>query len=230
LPSTLEGKQLTRTELAAELVRKGISTEGLRLSLIVMWCELEALICSGAMRGKQHTYALVDERVDKVPDRDTDDALGELATRYFASHGPATLTDFVWWSGLKVSEARRAVDIAEVPQHLSEVEPVGEHRVHLLPNFDEYVVAYQDRSALLAPGAQGSVPLNSHLVLMDGRMAGTWKRTIHARGVTLSVDALPASDLPQQELAEQVQRFGNFLGLPVEMADSHPAQAPFTSE
>ncbi|MCW2545928.1 MAG: hypothetical protein JWN96_388, partial [Mycobacterium sp.] len=98
ITAALAGTQLTRTELAAELARKGIDTEGLRLTLIVMWCELEALICSGAMRGKQHTYALVDERVAEAPERETDDALGELATRYFASHGPATLTDFVWWS------------------------------------------------------------------------------------------------------------------------------------
>ncbi len=84
----------------------------LRLSLIVMWCELEALICSGAMRGKQHTYALVDDRAPAAPVLDRDEALGELARRYFASHGPADIADFAWWSGLTKSEAARAADLA----------------------------------------------------------------------------------------------------------------------
>jgi hypothetical protein len=228
ITAALAGTQLTRTELAAELARKGIDTEGLRLTLIVMWCELEALICSGAMRGRQHTYALVDERVAEAPERETDDALGELATRYFASHGPATLTDFVWWSGLKVSEARRAVDIAQPPEHvrkseqLSEREPTGEHTVHLLPNFDEYVIAYQDRSALLPLAKQESVPLDSHLLLIDGRMAGTWKRTLNTRHVTVSVQLPTSSDRVSPDirdaLARQVGRLGTFLDHPAGMA------------
>ena len=80
------GQELTRKELGAALAAGGIEPgDPLRLGLITMWCELEALICSGAMRGRQHTYALVDERLPEASPRERDEALGALARRYFAS-------------------------------------------------------------------------------------------------------------------------------------------------
>ncbi len=90
--SLAAGRQLTRNEVREVLSHGGVEPgDTLRLSLIVMWCELEALICSGAMRGKQHTYALVDDRAPAAPVLDRDEALGEVARRYFASHGPADI-------------------------------------------------------------------------------------------------------------------------------------------
>ena len=94
---------LTRIELAEALARRGIAAEGNRLAYIVMWCELEALICSGPMRGRQHTYALVEERVPRSLIRSRDWSLAELARRYFTSHATAQIRDFAWWAGLRIS-------------------------------------------------------------------------------------------------------------------------------
>ena len=57
------GRQLTRPELVSALQQAGFAADNLRLSHLLIRAELDGLICSGARRGKQHTYALLDERV-----------------------------------------------------------------------------------------------------------------------------------------------------------------------
>jgi len=105
------GRQLTRQELKVVLVQAGVHADGVqRLAHIVMQAELDAVICSGPRRGKQFTYALLDERVPMVRVRSRDDSLTELARRYFTSHGPAQLHDFAWWSGLSIADARAGLD------------------------------------------------------------------------------------------------------------------------
>lgn len=177
------GRFLTRQELAAALDRARIPARSQRLAYIVMDAELDALICSGPRRGKQFTYALVDERVPPAAPLDVDEALGRLATRYFQSHGPATLRDFVWWSGLRVGDARRSLEIArlrhveiEGVEYIAVSEPRRSRRTassaHLLPVYDEYVNAYRDRGAIMG-GVTGDA-LFLHYLIVDGRLAGTW--------------------------------------------------------
>jgi hypothetical protein len=224
--SLTSGRHLTRKEVADRLSQGGIEPgDSLRLGLIVMWCELEALICSGAMPGKQHTYALVDERVPAAGSLDRDEALAELARRYFASHGPAQTADFAWWSGLTLSEAGRAVDLAGdvLPESADESVPGTSPAVHLLPNFDEYVVAYQDRSALFATEAlardlAGMGVLSSATVLHRGQVAGQWKRSLTRGQVMLTVKLRrDLSQAGQRALSAAATRYGRFLGLPVEL-------------
>src|SRR6266487_1491890 len=106
------GKQLTRAELVSVLQRAGIATDNLqRIGHIIVRAELEGIICSGARRGKQFTYALLDERAPQARMLDRDEALSELARRYFTSHGPATLQDFVWWSGLTIADAKTGLEM-----------------------------------------------------------------------------------------------------------------------
>src|SRR5205823_6387041 len=112
------GKQLTRTELATILEPSGIPAHGLRLNYMIMHAELDALICSGPRRGKQFTYALLDERAPNARDLQRpglakDEALAELTRRYFTSHGPATIKDFAWWSGLTVSEVKAGLEMSK---------------------------------------------------------------------------------------------------------------------
>ncbi|MEP6989080.1 MAG: winged helix DNA-binding domain-containing protein, partial [Chloroflexota bacterium] len=104
------GHQLIREELVSALVQSGIVNNDLRMTHIMMWSELDGLICSGARRGKQHTYALLDERAPQAKSLPREEALVELARRYFISHGPATIQDFVWWSGLLMVDAKAGVD------------------------------------------------------------------------------------------------------------------------
>jgi hypothetical protein len=219
------GRHLTRAELGGVLAAGGVAAAGQRLGLIMMWCELEALVCSGAMRGRQHTYALVDERIPMTAARaplEPDEALGELARRYFASHGPAGVADFAWWSGLTRTEAGRALEIAgEIDGTPPPSGPAP--AIHLLPNFDEYVVAYQDRSALFPSAAMardlaGMNVLASAVVLQRGRVAGGWKRTIQGGRVSVTVSLrVTLSSSEHRALETAVRRYGHFLGMPVDL-------------
>jgi hypothetical protein len=184
------GDHLTRAELGSRLKRGGIiaeKTSGMTLGHIMLLAELDALVCSGARRGKQSTYALVDHRAPRPTRLERDEALAALARRYFQSHGPALAADFAWWSGLTVGDARAAIALT-IPA-LTKLSYDGREYWHfednarvppvrsafLLPNFDEYTVAYRDRSAIVD---QPMPPMEAlgNVLIVDGRIAGTWKR------------------------------------------------------
>jgi winged helix DNA-binding protein len=208
------GRQMTRAELGP-IVRQRTGA----LGHVLAFAELDGLICSGALRGKEHTYALLDERVPATRPIERDEALALLARRYFRSHGPATFKDFVWWSGLLVSEARQAIagatslvaeTIGGTTYWLSDKASgvAQDNRVHLLPSFDEYLVAYVDRSHA-AQGLTSQVAL-SNVVVADGRVAGTWRRTISASAAV--VDVTLFSRVRKAGLERAVERFGAFHG------------------
>ncbi len=170
LTQTLQGgKQLTRTELLPSFERAGIATNDLRLTHIMMRAELDMVVCSGARRGKQFTYALLDERAPDAIMLERNDALAELSRRYITSRGPVTVQDFVWWSGLTTTDARAGFEMvtAEFSHEIiegktywfSSSSPItkdGMLTAHLLPPYDEYTIAYKDRSAVLDPALHHS--------------------------------------------------------------------------
>ena len=225
------GNQLTRTELAEILAQSGIVASGLRLTCIMMYAELEAVICSGAMRGKQFTYALIDERAPAVPSLSRDEALAELIRRYFRSHGPATIKDFVWWSGLTVADANTGVDMVKSEfqseiidsktywfSAVASVTPPVDPICYLLPNYDEALASYEDRTASTASeylqrwNGEGNV-LAHHLVF-DGRLAGSWQRTFKRRTVILEVRPFSALTPPQERALEAAAEcYRDFLGM-----------------
>ncbi len=106
-----DGQHLTRPELGEHLQKAGIEARLNRLAHIALHAELERVICSGPRRGKQFTYALLDERAPRAIRLTRDEALAELTTRFFRSHGPATIRDFVWWSGLTTADSKRGLDV-----------------------------------------------------------------------------------------------------------------------
>lgn len=225
---------LTRAELKSKLAEDGIIAEGVRLSFIVMRAELDAVICSGPRRGKQFTYALLAERAPRALVLRRDEALAELTRRYFIGHGPATLRDFVWWSGLTVADAKRGLEMAS--PHLTRVaideqtywfsasmSPAVEpsRMAFLLPTFDEFVVGYdsfdQNRLSGHAPDKKANYFSYSTLVVAD-RIAGSWKRTI-SRGIAV-IDVAPFSQLSAVEseaITAAAQRYGEFLNMPVQL-------------
>jgi hypothetical protein len=236
LAETLEGSHfLTRPELARALEAGGIVASGQRLAYLMMHAELDVLVCSGPLRGKQHTYALLDERVPPAPSLARDEALTELTRRYFISHGPATVHDFAWWSGLTVSDVRTGLDLigSEVEQMALDgktywtgapvrtteaVEPV----VHLLPNYDEHVVAYKDHGPSLDPAARDALrsrtdgPLDAHLVTRAGLVVGGWRRTLEKGVVVVKADLLVVLRHKEQAALEQAaEGYGRFIRLPV---------------
>jgi hypothetical protein len=228
------GKQLTRLELRAVLERARIGAiAGQRLGHLMMQAELDALICSGARRGKQFTYALLDERVPFVAPRDRDDALLELTRRYFRTRGPASLRDFSWWSGLTIADCRRGVHLAGSqlePLTLNDTScwlmprgtsaPKARGAAHLLPNYDEYFIGFRDRSSIgerllgdigLATGGNALV---GHIVFVGGQIVGAWKRSFDERTVTIHLTLLTRlTHAESRRVAAQTRRLGKFLGV-----------------
>ena len=221
------GHYLTRTELAERLQRARLPIKGQRLAHLMMHAELETVICSGPRREKQFTYALVSERAPRALRMSRDEALATLSRRFFSSHGPATVRDFVWWSGLTSADAKRGLEMnratSEVVEGLtywsipSRPRPVvRNHLAYLLPIYDEYLIAYRDRQAV----PHGSAALSAltdgvtfqHALIIDGQVAGTWRLTRDANGSTaVPVPLRRLVSAERNAVAQAVQRHADFM-------------------
>jgi len=230
------GETMTRVEIATHLKRHKIPADGLKLAYLMMQAELDGVICSGPRVGKQFTYELLDDRVPATKPKARDEALAELAKRYFASHGPATVRDFAWWSGFATKEAQQAIDSVRPVLESSTIDGLthwsaddrkGSAKSHvamLLPNYDEYLIAYKDRAAFVDHARAANIAARTggafanHLMI-DGRLAGGWSRTIKPN--TVHIEVAPYKKLaPAQSRAvsNAADCYGEFLGLPVELS------------
>ena len=226
------GKQLTRLELVSILKQRGIPTDNPGFLHMLMHAELAGIICSGGRRGRQFTYALLDERVPRSLALKRDEALAELARRYFTSHGPATVQDFAWWSGLPVADARSGIGMLKHQMIHEDVDgqtywfaastpPLKNipRTAWLLPNYDEYMVGYADRTVIIDPqhskkldGFAGAL-LNNSLV-MDGRIVGAWKRTFKKDAVVIELNLLASLNKTEtRSLDAAIERYSGFLGM-----------------
>ncbi len=229
-----EDNQLTRRDLLAILEQKGISTEGQRAAYMLQRASLEGFICQTVAIRNNPTYISMDE-LSKPKKMKREDALAELAKRYFYGHGPATLKDFVWWSGLLVKDARAGLDgiksklkkevIGGQAYWMSTITS-NDHvspKVNLLPSFDEYLLSYRDRSASIDPEQAKKLlaPANgffSSTIVVDGRVIGTWKRTFSKDKVLMALNPFRTlSAVEEDVLVIEVLRYGEFLGKPVVM-------------
>ncbi len=234
----LEGRHhLTRAELAQALRLSGIDVKAsTRLVRLLMRAEQDAVICSGAPRGKYSTYALLDERAPATPAIERDEALLRLTRTYFATRGPATALDFSWWAGITMGDARRGIDVARSSLEHETIDgrsfwfgvPSSRARkaslaAHLLPIYDEYFVSYKDRSAaehrLKKAGADTRTSLLfANNVIVDGQLVGTWKRILGGDGVVVELILLTRlSGAERRAIAAAAQRYGDFLELPVDI-------------
>jgi winged helix DNA-binding protein len=232
--------RLTRAELYERLNAEGVATSTTHvpmrgLHLLVHWAQA-GLICLAARRGKQPTFALLEDWTPPGRDLSGDDALTELATVYFRAHAPATVKDFSWWSGLVMGEAKRAVQLAREVLRCTTIAGAEYWRLRdvaaasgplpllLLPAYDEYTVAYADRSfagdpELLPSIGHGLAPN----IVVEGRIAGTWKRTFVAqRSVAVTPSLLRTfSKKEQASLGRCFQRYADFLGRPLATVNKH---------
>lgn len=228
--------ECTRAELGTVLSKSRIEASGQKLAQIMMFSELEGSICSGAMRGKQHTYALLEER---APSRkfDREKALIELTSRYFKSHGPATVKDLAWWSGLTVKDIRTGVEALEdelVTEDLygtvfysypSKVPTLKGNEIHLLPNYDEYFVGFRDREML-----QGKLKvvdkdikevLYRHIAFLDGEIIGGWKSILKKDSVEVEIEFLvPVNQTIKTEIKKTLKTYEKFLQIPVSLVNN----------
>lgn len=224
---------LTRNEIAARFQVAGLPAKGLAFTHLIMLAELRALVCGGPMAGVHHTYGLVDELIPPSRERPREEALVELAHRFFGGHGPACLKDFTRWSSLTVADARTALTELEADGRLQRGEVSGiphwsdaavaerttRPRVGLLlPEYDEVTLSYPQVNFPVAH----DLPTNESdpwwtTVLVDGTRVGSWKRTLARDRVTVAMRLSPSVTADQSAaIDEGVERLGRFLGLVVD--------------
>jgi len=187
---------LTRDEIMQELNIKKTSSGDFLSAAIMMNAELDGLVCNGKRKGKQITYALLEERVSKPKNKlSREEGLAKLALRYFESHGPATVLDFSWWSGFSPTVCKSTINAIKLQLNcitidnqdywLGKTNPdVGhfQESVHFLPAFDEILISYKTREASILIEHQSKAFTNNGIfkpiIIENGKVIGTWKRTI----------------------------------------------------
>jgi hypothetical protein len=245
------GGRLTRDEMYRALEKGGINTRDARGYHLLYRAASDGLICFGAHDGKRPTFTLLDEWIAHREEVSVDQALGELASRYFISHGPATIKDYVWWSGLKVSDARMGIEKAS-PRLVTEEmggktyyaprdEPPGKDgtSVHLLPAFDEYLVGYSDRSAMLGDEKTQEVLRSGKItftnsngiflptIVIDGEVVGIWKRRDEHGKAILTIQPFRRLDVEQMKgVRRAAEGYGEFLGVPAILGENLAAPGP----
>jgi hypothetical protein len=227
------GNHLTRVEVGEVLAAGGFPATGNKLAYVVMRAELDGVVANGAMRGRQHTYALVEERVAAARALDPDAALAELTLRYFTAHGPATTKDFAWWSSLTLTQVKRGLALVGDALTSDVVDgrtvwfppgapPAARPAALMLQGYDEYVVAFSDtKCAFNLAGASpppGRYPDNStrHPIVVDSQLVGFWRRIAQERSLALELDLFaPTTAAQRRALDEEIQRYGAYAGAPL---------------
>jgi hypothetical protein len=227
-------RRLSRPEMMRVLEEAGIGTENQRGYHILWYVAQSGLICLGPMQDKQQTFVLLDEWVPDSRELSREESLAELAGRYVTGHGPATVHDFAWWAGLTVTEARSGLETA-MPGLISEKIDGKEYwmtsdtpgqiaydksSVHLLPAFDEYLLGYKDRTAVLAvedaprvvPGKNG---VFLPTIVVGGRVVGTWKRKHKKNSIDITLAPFTHLADSEERATEAARSFGAFVGLPL---------------
>jgi hypothetical protein len=239
LAGALEGgTHLTRKELATHLDGAGIVASGPRLAYLIMRAELDGIVVSGAMRGKQHTYALLDQRAPDAVRLDREGAVAELAKRFFSSRGPATMRDLARWSSLTAAECRIGLEMAKPAL---ENEDIGGRtywfgsssssgrspprpRVDLVQGYDEIILSYSESKDVVAPLRTDLVVKDRrvflHAILLDGRVIGHWRHDPPKDSVAIeSILHRPLETAESQALDAAVDRYARYLGVPAHLSE-----------
>lgn len=223
------GKIVTRPALNEALEKAGIDTKEGRGLHLVWRLGQESLICFGPREGKQQTFVLLDEWLPKKKMLTREEAIGKLTLRYFTSHGPATMYDFSWWSGLTIADVKAG--IASIQSKLHEETIDGKHyfmgrsvpsvdtnaSVDLLPPFDEYIVSYKDRTAVLKTEHNNFVNngggMFAPVIVINGKVVGSWMREVKKNGVRLAFQSFSKFTAEDHRIiADAGKRYGTFLG------------------
>ena len=223
-------KSLTKQEIAEHFNRSGIVADNRRMTRFMARAEQEGIICSGEDRGSKCTYALLEERVPPMPELTKDESLARLARSYFRSHSPAVLQDFIWWSGLPVSDAKQAVYLiaSELTTEQWKEQTWYIHdtcrtrgklsgHIHLLPSYDEYLLGYKDRTDVLPLEHYSKAFTNNGLffpiVLHNGQVIGNWDKSVKKKSVDLKYSWFrQVADMDEETLERERQKFARFLG------------------
>lgn len=219
---------LTKQELKDGFCKAGMEVDNFLISLFLIRAETDGLVCSGVDKNRKPTYALLEERVPSVKELHREEALARLATLYFQSHSPATLPDFVWWSGLTATEARHAIALIEgdllAEKYDSEtfyLHTSCDYKarcrkvLHLLPSYDEYLISYKDRTTVMQrehhPKAFNTFGIFYPVILYNGRIIGNWKKDSKKKAPVVETSFFDeASDIPEDLLKKAVDYYCSF--------------------
>jgi hypothetical protein len=228
LAKALEGgKQLNRAGIMEILNRAGVKTDDLRFIHLLMRAELDKVICSGGRQGKQFTYALFDDRVPVAAPIAREEALAALAGRYFNSRGPATLKDFAWWGGITLGDATTGLDAVKhnlistaangslfwMPKEPKTI-PGKSPLAYLLPAFDEFAVAYGDRTATVHPKylEQARHVIFDPAIVVNNQVVGTWTRRINKKAVDITLNFFgKISQVQKKSVEAAATRYKKFI-------------------
>lgn len=220
---------LTIQDLTAELNRAGHSWSLDQVKTMLAVGESEGLICNGRENGRKHTYALLDERVPATTGISKEEAILRLALKYFQSHSPASLEDFIWWSGMSGTEAKAAVgsiagelitdryEGGKLYVHRSRIkESIPDDDAHLLPPYDEYLISYRDRTHVLDPKhsakAHNNYGIFHPVIFYKGRIVGNWKKVTKKGGIEIDTTFFNAKNAPgKRKIQQAIDRYMNFL-------------------
>jgi hypothetical protein len=231
------GEELTREEIATEISKSGIVCNAMRMVHIMFRAEIDMVVCSGSRRGKQQTYSLFDARVPFSPPIPREEAIARLTQTYFASHGPATVKDFAWWSGLTLKDIK--IGLAMVKDSLKSAlveaseywfqEPLPNLQpesttAFALPAFDEYGVSYKERSFLLEKERMSrfvtSNGIFNPIIVVRSKVVGIWKREVKKHHLYIIPDYFPGvleniNPAEQNQITSAFQKFADFLNMPL---------------
>lgn len=206
IETTLFNKNsITREELTKKFTGMNIRTDDNRLSHILLLAELEGLICNGMVKGNKTTYSLLPERVPVRKRLSREESLAELAKRYFVSHGPATIRDFAWWSGLSLKDSHKAFEairkdfleetIDSDKYWMKNKRPGLKNNspVFLLPAYDEFLISYQNRSAALKGGMDKTSIISQNgifrpIIVINGKVCGLWRKLSEKNRILIEVN------------------------------------------
>jgi len=233
--SLRDSNHQTREALILELKKSKIDVEENRASHIFLRAELDGIICSGKQKEGKPTYAILEEWVPEHNKTHREEALKELAKRYFTSRGPALIQDFTWWSGLSLRDVKLALDfnkgclISEVIQNqtywmadtYSEPTP-DSAEIYFLPAFDEFLISYRDRTAsLLLVDNKKVISVNGifyPIVMKCGQVIGSWKRNIRNNHVLFTKNLFKSGTSDQDiNFLRSINRYSNFIGKTIEL-------------
>ena len=233
--SLRDSNHLTREELMKIIAKEKIPTS-VEFSIHLMFrAETDGIVCNGKIKNNKQTYALLAERVPKKKSITKDEALALLAKKYFNSHAPATLKDFVWWSGLSVKDAIHALEMIKkdfIPEKIADEiywlnnsfnkDLILKSSVHLLPAFDEFLISYKDRTASLHPDHYKKSISNNGIfwpmIVINGQVTGSWKRIITKEKVIIEPTLFKAhSKKTIAEIKKSAKKFGEFLEEEIEI-------------
>lgn len=233
--NTNEQGAMTREELLEELGRAGIPTDLQRASHFMLRAEIDGILCSGPLKGKKQTYALLNKRVPQKITLTKEEASARLAKNYFLSHGPATLADFIWWSGLPAQIARNALESIKNDLHSVRIATdtywfsgkaakTGKltDSVYLLPAFDEFLISYKNRSASITAEDHKKAISNNGIfrpvVLVNGQISGLWKKVVKKDRIIIETEYFrPHNDTERQSVAKAVELYKHFAGKKAEL-------------